>query len=262
MHTPELSAPLGHGEAFVDDEVPSRARRLDPAARSQLILKYYPMVRRVAYRMVSRFPSCVDVDDLINIGVMGLIDAVDRYESDRGVTFAGYARIRVQGAIVDEMRKNDWVPRSVRDRGERIRVAREALAVSIGREPSDRELALHMGVSEDRLKELMGGSAIVSLVSIEEGREADHPLAELIADLAETPEDAAQSCSLSRRVAEALASLTERDRRIVELYYFREQGFADIGRTLGVTESRISQLHTRIMARLREKLAAVAAGGR
>ena len=105
-------------------------------SRNELILKYYPMVRRVAYRMAKRYPRCVDADDLVHIGTLGLIDAVDRFETNRFETFDAYARLRVQGAIVDEMRKNDWVPRSVRDRAARIDRARKELTVQLDRKPT------------------------------------------------------------------------------------------------------------------------------
>ena len=105
-------------------------------SRNELILKYYPMVRRVAYRMAKRYPRCVDADDLVHIGTLGLIDAVDRFESNRFETFDAYARLRVQGAIVDEMRKNDWVPRSVRDRAARIDRARKELTAQLDRASS------------------------------------------------------------------------------------------------------------------------------
>lgn len=242
----------------VSFEEETHPRTLDPRAREALILQYYPMVRRVAYRMVSRFPSCVDVDDLVNIGVMGLIDAVDRFEPDRSMSFAGYARIRVQGAIVDEMRKNDWVPRSVRDRGDRIQQAKVQLATDLGREPTEPELATFLGVSEERLRELNDGSAIHSVVSMDEGSDDDHTLGDLIACLLDGPETIVETASLRNRVREGIATLPDRDKMIVELYYFRDLGFKEIGEKLGVTESRISQLHTRIMERLRAKLAAVA----
>ena len=107
--------------------------RLTTKERDRLILEHYPMVRRVAYRMVSRYPSCVEADDLITIGTLGLIDAVDRFEESRSISFSAYARIRVQGAILDELRKNDWVPRSVRNRSTRIRDGKQYLTKELGR---------------------------------------------------------------------------------------------------------------------------------
>ncbi len=242
----------------VDLDAPSRSQRLDPEARRTLIERHVSMVRRVAYRMASRYPACVDVEDLVNMGMLGLIDAVDRFEADRSLSFTAYARIRVKGAIVDEMRRADWVPRSVRDRGDRLRLAREALGKDLGREPTETELAKHLGVSEDRLRELADHSLIHNVVSMEEGIDEEHTLGEVIAGESATPAEDLESLDFRRTIQEAVATLGERDRMIVELYYFREMGFKEIGQTLGVTESRVSQLHTRIMERLRPKLESLA----
>ena len=133
--------------------------------RDDLIMQYYPMVRRISYRMARRLPRYVDVEDLVNIGMLGLIDAVDRFEPGRAPSFAAYARIRVQGAIVDEMRKNDWVPRSVRDRAERLERTRQELKRQLKRDPKPVEIAAHMGVSMERLQELYR-TAILSLPHI------------------------------------------------------------------------------------------------
>jgi RNA polymerase sigma factor for flagellar operon FliA len=240
-----------------DEELPSRRQRLDPAVRRKLIEDHVPMVRRVAFRLASRYPSCVDVDDLINMGMLGLIDAVDRFEADRSISFTAYARIRVQGAIVDEMRKVDWVPRSVRDRGDRIKVSREKLSRDLGREPTEAELARDLGVSETRLRELNDHSLIHSVVSMQDGLDDDHNLGDLIPHEGATPGEVLEASDFRDRVRSAVGQLPERDRMIVDLYYFKELGFREIGQVLGVTESRVSQLHTRIMERLRPLLAGV-----
>lgn len=242
---------------LLDEERPTRKQRLDPEVRRKLIEEHVPMVRRVAYRLASRYPSCVDVDDLVNMGMLGLIDAVDRFEEDRSISFSGYARIRVGGAIVDEMRKVDWVPRSVRDRGDRIREEREKLARELGRAPTEREVAAGLGVSEARLREMADHSRIHNLVSMEDGADEDHSVGDSIPADDDTPVDVLEASDFRARVRGAVGQLPERDRMIVELYYFKEMGFKEIGQLLGVTESRVSQLHTRIMERLRPLLAAL-----
>lgn len=258
MHLIPPSAGAGR-TAYADVlDPPTRNRRLDPRARTQLIERHVTMVRRVAYRMASRYPSCVDVEDLVNMGMLGLIDAVDRFEEDRSISFTAYARIRVKGAIVDEMRRADWVPRSVRDRGDRLRLAKEALAKDLGRDPTEPELAKHLGVSEDRLRELADHSLIHNVVSMEEGIDDEHTLGEAIPGENASPDADVELSDFRRTIREAVATLPERDRMIVEMYYFREMGFKEIGGALGVTESRVSQLHTRIMERLRPKLEALA----
>jgi RNA polymerase sigma factor for flagellar operon FliA len=243
----------------LEGDAPTRSQRLDPIARQTLIEKYIPMVRKVAFRLASRYPSCVDAEDLVNMGMFGLIDAVDRFEQDRSISFAGYARIRVQGAIVDEMRKADWVPRSVRDRGDRIRDAKESLKRSLGRDATEAEVAGHLGVSEDRLRELNMGSTIHNVVSIADGIDEDHSVGDSIPSEQATPSEVAEGADFRNAIRLAVGSLPDRDRMIVELYYFREVGFKEIGQLLGVTESRVSQLHTRIMNNLRPLLAEVQA---
>ena len=240
--------------AFLDEDAPTRRQRMDPAARQALLEKYIPMVRKVAFRLASRYPSCVDVQDLVNMGMLGLIDAVDRFQEDRSISFAGYARIRVQGAIVDEMRKADWVPRSVRDRGDRIKEAKDGLKKSLGREATESEVAQALGVTEERLRELNQGSAIHNVVSIADGIDEDHSVGDAIFSEDETPCELAEQNDLRNVVRQAVGMLPDRDRMIVELYYFREVGFKEIGQLLGVTESRVSQLHTRIMKNLRPML--------
>ncbi len=235
-------------------DAPSRARLLDPAARQAMLAEHVPMVRRIALRMASRYPACVDVGDLVNMGMFGLIDAVDRFESDRSLSFTAFARIRVKGAIVDEMRRTDWVPRSVRDRGDRIRESQEKLLKALGRDATERELAKELGVSEARLQELQSGSRIHNVVSMEETIGEDNTIGEAIAGEWDAPDAATEAADFRNLVRGAIGTLPERDRMIVELHYFREKGFKEIGSILGVTESRVSQLHTRIMERLRPKL--------
>ena len=226
--------------------------------RDDLILAHYPMVRQVAYRMVARFPSCVEADDLIAIGTLGLIEAVDKFEQDRSVSFGAYARIRVQGAILDELRKQDWVPRSVRSRHHDIRVAREGLVEELGRTPTHDELAQVLGMTANRLHDVIRDSTVRVLVSTEErhGDSEERVMDSLISQLP-TPQDAATRGRVAELVAEAVSKLPERERQIVELYYFKDLTFKEIGEVIGVTESRISQLHTRVKNRLFSRLQAV-----
>lgn len=223
--------------------------------RDQLILKYYPMVRRVAYRMAKRYPRCVDADDLVHIGTLGLIDAVDRFESQRLDTFDAYARLRVQGAIVDEMRKNDWVPRSVRDRANRIKRARQELTDQLERKPTLQELAGFMEVSEERMAELIRTADVRVLVSTEEGDEGEGTIGDTIASDSESIEAAVTRHNTGEAVRGVLeAELSERERQIVQLYYYEDSTFREIANLLGVTESRVSQLHSRIKKKLQDHL--------
>jgi RNA polymerase sigma factor for flagellar operon FliA len=222
--------------------------------RDELILRYYPMVRQVAYRMARRLPQCVDAEDLVNIGMIGLIDAVDRYEASRAPSFAAYARIRVQGAIVDEMRKNDWVPRSVRDRAQMLDRAKRTLADRHGRDPSASEMAEYLGVDKKRMLELTRHSNIRVLVSTEEGSDTDARVGDRLADPGASPADQVAKDHLGGIVRGVIKELPERERLIAEMYYFRDRTFKDIAQTLGVTESRVSQLHSRMKKRIRERM--------
>jgi len=227
-------------------------RQLD--GRNALVLKYYPMVRKTAFRIVSRLPACVDVEDLINIGMLGLIEAIDKFDNQRDASFMAYAKIRVQGAILDELRKNDWVPRSVRDRSDRLNSTRALLSARLGRGPTEAEMAAEMGVTEERLRELQDESTVVSLVSTEEEVDEDVRLGEIMVSQDADPEDETGSAWMRHHVREALFDLPARDRMIVEMYYFRDMSCKEIGDALGVTESRISQIHSRVKDRLRKRL--------
>jgi len=223
-------------------------------ARNALILKYYPMVRRVAYRMARRLPRCVDAEDLVNIGVVGLMDAVDRFEGDQALTFGAYARIRVQGAIVDEMRKNDWVPRSVRDRAQRIRRSRESLTESLGRDPTHTELAADLEVSEERLLELIATADVRVLVSTEEGGDDEGTVSDTLAHPGMELDEIVARSDVNGQIREVLKALPEREQAIVEMYYYRDMTFREIADLLGVTESRVSQLHTLLKRRIKDQL--------
>ncbi len=233
--------------------------RLTAEEREKLILDHYPMVRRVAYRLVSRYPSCVEADDLVTIGMLGLIDAVDRFEHDRSISFSAYARIRVQGAIVDELRKVDWVPRSVRNRADRIAKSRDLLQERLGRPPTSAELAEHLGVEVGRLQEMIRDSTVRTLVSMDEGGDDEDPVRDRLAVEDDDPLQHAMKSHMREVVRAAIGELPERERSLVEMYYYRDLTFKEIGKVLGVTESRISQLHSRLKKRLIARLQQVEA---
>ena len=211
--------------------------------RDELILQHYPMVRRVAYRMVSRYPSCIEADDLVAIGTLGLIDAVDKFETNRSVSFSAYARIRVQGAILDELRKADWVPRSVRNRFSRIQLTRQSLKETLGRNPTEEEIAKELDVGVERLREMIQGSTVRTLVSMEEGSEEEDSVGSTLPSPEPTPLEAATKEHLGKMVRARVTDLPE-----------RELTFREIGQILGITESRVSQLHSRMKARMSSEM--------
>jgi RNA polymerase sigma factor for flagellar operon FliA len=224
-------------------------------SRDQLIMTYYPMVYRVARRMAARYPSSVDVDDLVSIGTMGLIDAAERFDLDLSTSFAGYARIRVQGAIVDALRKADWVPRSVRNRNRNITQARTLLQTRLGRAPSRDELAEELDLQPEALENYNRDANIMTLVSMEESRaDSDQRISDTLKSDTTGPDNYAINQSIRGCVCGAITGLPDRDQQIIRLYYYEDRSFKEIGNILGVTESRVSQLHSRIKRRLREAL--------
>jgi len=232
----------------------STALESTPTSRNDLILEYYPMVRRVAFRMARRLPRCVDAEDLVHIGVLGLIDAVDRFEPGRARSFAAYARIRVQGAMVDEMRKNDWVPRSVRNRAARLDHTRRVLTDELGREPTNEELAGRLDVDLDRLEVLNKTADVRVLVSTEEGGDDDGTVGETLTAADSELEDIVARRHVGEKIRAVVGDLPERERLIVDLYYYRDLNFKEIAEVLGVTESRVSQLHSRMKRRMKDQL--------
>lgn len=232
-------------------EAPTRA------LRDLLVVHHLPLVRAVAHRLAAGLPPYVDVADLIQSGIFGLIDAVQRYVPERSPRFEGYAARRIRGAILDELRAQDWVPRSVRGRVRELDRAQEVLEARLRRGATERELAAELGMS---LRELTDLTRHVQLASIEALHDAAGGISELFPDLdAPDPLARIQEQETMRELAAAVEELGERDRMVIRLYYHENQTLAEIGLMLGVTESRVCQLHTRLVRRLRGRLEKVTA---
>ncbi|MCW0214975.1 MAG: FliA/WhiG family RNA polymerase sigma factor [Pseudonocardia sp.] len=232
------------------------------ADRDALVVHYGRLVRGVAGRMAGGLPAHVDAADLVQSGMFGLMDAVERFDPDREVRFESYAAQRIRGAMLDELRAQDWVPRSVRGRRREIDRARERLELRVGRPVREHEVALELGIG---LRELRAGGQHVQLVSVEALEDAaPHgavPVADLLADDgAPDPLEVALRREAGRRLTDAVHALAERDRLVVRLYYVENLTLAEIGRVLGVTESRVCQLHARLLTRLRARLEEGVAG--
>lgn len=226
--------------------------------RDQLVVHYTPLVRAVAYRLGSALPSYVEVADLVQCGVFGLIDAVERFDPERSPRFESYAVPRIRGAILDELRAQDWVPRGVRGRVRELERAQERLESRLQRAATDAELAEEVGLAVHEVRAL---ARQVQLISVEALDENSGGVSELLADDdAPDPVAVVQAAETLRQLAVAVAQLEERDRDVVRLYYLENRTLAEIGRLLGVTESRVCQLHTRLVGRLRGRLEELAAG--
>ncbi|MBA0128233.1 FliA/WhiG family RNA polymerase sigma factor [Haloechinothrix sp. YIM 98757] len=247
-----------HGPDGIDALWREFARAPCQSVRERLVLHYAPLVKYVAGRVGTGLPTHVDVGDLVQSGIFGLVDAIEKFDPDKGLKFETYAMQRIRGAILDDLRSQDWVPRAVRSRARAVERALERLGARLHRTPTDAELAHELEISVAELRDLYGQLQLTSVVALEGlvgGHRGDGPIAETIAD-----DDAIDPVSVlvdrdnRKQLADAIAQLAERDRIIVSLYYFESLTLAEIGRVLGVTESRVSQLHTRAVLRLRAKL--------
>jgi RNA polymerase sigma factor for flagellar operon FliA len=236
----------------------SYGKSRDQGQRDRLVLHYAPLVKYVAGRVGTGLPAHVDVADLIQSGIFGLVDAIEKFEPERGLKFETYAMQRIRGAILDDLRSQDWVPRSVRSRARDVERALERLGAKLQRTPTDRELAAELKIGLAELRELYGQLQLTSVVALDEliaPNKGGSSLAESLPDdAAEDPVASLVDQDSRRQLADAIAQLAERDRVVVTLYYFENLTLAEIGKVLGVTESRVCQLHTRAVLRLRTKL--------
>jgi RNA polymerase sigma factor for flagellar operon FliA len=233
----------------------------DASARERLVVAYSPMVKFVAGRLGAGLPSHVDDADLISYGLMGLIGAIERFEPERGIKFETFAMTRIRGAIIDELRSLDWVPRSVRSRAREIEAAQATLEHQLQRAPSEAELAAKLGVSEDELQtsllEIANSSvyALDELWTVSDSSGDQVSLLDTISDpRAEDPQESLASSEIKDRLTDAIATLPEREQLVVALYYYENLTLREIGEVLGVTESRVSQLHTKAVMRLKSGL--------
>jgi RNA polymerase sigma factor for flagellar operon FliA len=233
----------------------------DPDARENLILTYSPLVKYAAGRLSSSLPQTVDTSDLISYGVFGLIDAIEKFDTERGIKFETYAIARIRGAIIDELRAMDWVPRSVRARAREFEAAYVTLENQLKRVPDDAEVAAEMGIAPRELQTILTKLSYASVISFEEmwvgGSDRDEqqdPLAAIPDKRAEDPVDIFESAEVKEILAGAIDRLPEREKTVVALYYYEGLTLKEIGTVLGVTESRVSQLHTKAVLRLRARL--------
>ena len=233
----------------------------DTHARERLVIAYSPLVKYVAGRMASGLPAHVDEGDLISYGLVGLISAIERFDLEREIKFETYAITRIKGAIIDELRSLDWVPRSVRAKAREIEKANTKLEHQLQRAPTDEEMSGELGVSVDEFQESLlqiSNSTVAALDELwtvgDSSGDAVSLLDTLTDENAPDPAAVMDQTDLKDRVADAIARLPEREKLVVALYYYENLTLREIGEVLGVTESRISQLHTKAVLRLRSRL--------
>ncbi len=228
-----------------------------PRVRDELIRDYAVLARRAVERLQITPWGCVNNDDLLGHAVLGLIDAVDRYDPDQGAAFEAFAMPRIRGAVLDALRRLDWVPRSVRADETRLRRAFGRLEGTLGRPPSMAEVAAELGISEAALDDLVSDIARSSLLSLDDlvaGMPESSPLAETLGSDADDPYRDRERSEARERLKGAIAALPEREKEVVSLYYFHEMTLKEIGRILDVTEQRVSQIHARAMLRMSHRL--------
>lgn len=233
----------------------------DERARERLVVDYSPLVKYIAGRMASGLPSHVEESDLISYGLLGLIGAIERFDPDRDVKFETYALARVKGAIIDELRSLDWVPRSVRARAREVERAHAALEGTLQRAPTDEEMAAKLELTVDAFRGVLLEIANSSVLALDdlwtfadpEGGSQISILDTIKDPGAADPETEAQASELKDRLADAIESLPERERLVIALYYYENLTLREIGEVLDVTESRVSQLHTKAVIGLRSR---------
>jgi len=233
----------------------------DPALRDQLIVHYAPLVKYVAGRVGTGLPQNVDQADLVSYGIFGLIDAIEKFDLDRGFKFETYAIARIKGNILDELRSIDWVPRSVRAKARALEKAYSKLESQLHRTPTERELAVELDLTEDQLQTTLGQISFTGLVALDEmlstGDRGDSmTLGDTLPDQGVGPVAAYEVEEMRQILADAINRLPEREKTVLTLYYYEGLTLAEIGSILGVTESRVCQIHTKSVLQLRSRLAA------
>lgn len=224
--------------------------------REKLILEYAPLVKVVAGRLSMYLGYNVDYEDLVSYGIFGLIDAIDKYDNSKDVKFETYASLRIRGAILDQIRKMDWIPRTIRQKQKKIDTACKAVEAEKGRTATDVEIAEKIGITEDELLEWQGQMKVTNLVSLNEYLEAgsEIPNEKYTAKQFEGPEEAVEQDELKKMLQEALTLLTDKEQKVIVLYYYEDLTLKEISNILEVSESRVSQLHTRALQKMKKRM--------
>ncbi len=243
--------------------IPGHAsREVDLAWQERMVLQYAPLIRYIASRLALRLPSHISQEDLISSGIIGLIDATQKYDLSKNINFKTYAEFRIKGAMLDELRSLDWIPRSVRKKSHLIENAYAQLQKSMGRPAEAEEVAELLGMEMEDFYQLLDETKTVSLVALEHGdrklagaQGSDRDLQEILCD--ETLPDSLKTVHLAELrqvVIQAIEALPDKEKLLISLYYYEELTMKEIGQIMAYTESRISQLHSQALCRLRHRL--------
>jgi len=218
--------------------------------------KYAPLVKRIAYHMMARLPASVEVDDLIQVGLIGLMDAVSRFDGTQGAQFESYATQRIRGSMLDELREADWLPRHVRQKSRQIEAAINRLEQRNGKPPSDQEISAEMGLAIDQYQSMLGDVKCSQLLYYEDFSDEDSAsfLERYLVDGSDDPLAVLEDGGFRDSLVSAIHHLPERERSMMGMYYEQDMNLKEIGVVLGVSESRVCQLHSQAVARLRAQL--------
>ena len=226
-----------------------------PALKEKLILQYAPLVKYVAGRMLIHIGQHVEYDDLVGYGVFGLIDAIDKFDYEKGVKFETYASLRIRGAIIDHIRRLDWVPRTLRQKNKQMEQAYSKLEDELGREPTEDELAAKLSLTVEETQEFMRKSSVLSLVSLDDFLEQNYEAAfGVLVSKQDSPEEQTERRERKAMLAEAINKLSDKEKLVVTLYYFEDLTLKEISSIMKVSESRVSQIHTKAIGKLQGKL--------
>jgi len=232
---------------------------LDPKTKDEIIVEYAPLIKYIAQKIASRLPANIELDDLISCGVIGLMDAIEKFDPSRDNKFKTYAEFRVRGAILDELRSQDWVPRSVREKAKLIERTYGKLESELGRPATDEEMCAELAISRDEFYEMLNKAKSVSVLNIDDSASFNRGDKKLMAGLLEdsrsaNPYNAVSYKNVRDKIKEGIEALPEKQRLVLSLYYYEDLNLKEIGQVLDVTESRISQLHTQAIMKLKGRL--------
>jgi RNA polymerase sigma factor for flagellar operon FliA len=234
--------------------------KTNPKIRAKVINEFAPLIKYIASRIAMRLPPHIDIHDLINAGVIGLIDAMEKFDASKNIKFKTYAEFRIRGAMLDELRSMDWVPRSIRQKARKIEDAYIKLEAILGRPATDEEVTLELEIDMDSFYRLLSETASVSLLSLDDLGEDNQDASKrnlleyIMQDEKDWPTHKMGRSEVRDMVARAIQSLPEKERMVISLYYYDELTMKEVGHVLKFTESRVSQIHTKSILRLRSKM--------
>lgn len=232
---------------------------VDPKIKDEIVIEYAPLVRYIAQKIAARLPANIELDDLISCGVIGLMDAIQKFDATRDNKFKTYAEFRIRGSILDELRAQDWVPRSIREKAKVLDRAQSKLESELGRPANDDEMCSELKMTKDEFYDLVNKAKSVSLLNIDDSASFNRGDKRLMAGVLENSRDANPFAAISYKnsrdiIKEGIKALPEKQRLVLSLYYYEDLNLKEIGQVLDVTESRVSQLHTQAVTKLRVKL--------